>query len=189
MTLGLDNWSWKQINVSFEAFLVGNQGSWALRLKFWPFFTSRSSQWPPYWARSFRSISDSRDLEPVFAILLEAKTSLDVAFKAQAFNEGKFLSSYFLQSSMSTAVNVGFSRPPQLRRLSCFELSAKDFLSAMSSRTLASNDLNCQPCLWINKSTSWQSLTWAFLVWVFLVHLSFFKASWASDYWYGMYTY
>ena len=23
---GLDNWSWKQINVSFEAFLVGNQG-------------------------------------------------------------------------------------------------------------------------------------------------------------------
>ena len=116
-------------------------------VKFWPFFTSRSSQWPPYWARSFRSISDSRDLEPVFAILLEAKTSLDVAFKAQAFNEGKFLSSYFLQSSMSTAVNVGFSRPPQLRRLSCFELSAKDFLSAMSSRTLASNDLNCQPCL------------------------------------------
>ena len=60
---GLDNWSWKQINVSFEAFLVGNQWSWALRLKFWPFFTSRSSQWPPYWARSFRSVSDSRDLE------------------------------------------------------------------------------------------------------------------------------
>ena len=101
---------------------AGPGGSWALRLKFWPFFTSRSSQWPPYWARSFRSISDSRDLEPVFAILLEAKTSLDVAFKAQAFNEGKFLSSYFLQSSTSTAVNVGFSRPPQLRRLSCFQL-------------------------------------------------------------------
>ena len=27
---GLDNWSWKQINVSFEAFLVGNQG-WHIR--------------------------------------------------------------------------------------------------------------------------------------------------------------
>ena len=27
---GLDNWSWKQVNVSFEAFIVGNQG-WRLK--------------------------------------------------------------------------------------------------------------------------------------------------------------
>ena len=27
---GLNNWSWKQINVSFEAFLVGNQG-WRIK--------------------------------------------------------------------------------------------------------------------------------------------------------------
>ena len=27
---GLDNWSWKQVNLSFEAFLVGNQG-WPIK--------------------------------------------------------------------------------------------------------------------------------------------------------------
>ena len=29
---GLDNWSWKQTNVSFEAFLVGNQG-WHIKVQ------------------------------------------------------------------------------------------------------------------------------------------------------------
>ena len=33
---GLDNWSWKQINVIFEAFLVGNQG-WHIKGQM-PFF-------------------------------------------------------------------------------------------------------------------------------------------------------
>ena len=152
--------------------------AWALCLWILAFFTSRSVSGRHIGSVVFGRFQTLETWRPIAMGVCDSSGGQNLPWCSlqvkPSTRENQFLSSFFLQSSTST-VNVGFSRPPQRVSWGDWAASAKDFLSAMSSRTLASIDLNCQPCLWINKSTSWHSLTWAFISWVFLVHLLFLR--------------